>query len=108
MLWPGGSGGAVVDHKRIPAVSCGTPTSVAYRAPRACGERLIAVILTGSGSDGAAGAREVKAAGGTVVIQNPETASYPSMPKSLAPSTVDVIAHLESIGPLLYDLLTGA
>src|SRR5919197_1741913 len=77
-------------------------------AARAYGERLIAVILTGSGSDGAAGAREVKTAGGTVVIQNPETASYPSMPKSLAPSTVDVIAHLESIGPLLYDLLTGA
>src|SRR5262249_28597813 len=48
-------------------------------------EGLIAVILTGSGSDGAAGAREVKKAGGTVVIQNPETASYPSMPLSLAP-----------------------
>src|SRR5215207_7062598 len=35
------------------------------------GEHLIAVIMTGSGSDGAAGAVEVKNAGGTVIIQNP-------------------------------------
>lgn len=76
-------------------------------AARAYGEGVIAVILTGSGSDGAAGARDVKAAGGTVVIENPETASYPSMPASLAPTTVDIVANLERIGPLLRDLLTG-
>ena len=35
------------------------------------GERLIAVILTGTGSDGSAGAREVKQAGGVVIIENP-------------------------------------
>src|SRR5205823_10687990 len=42
------------------------------------GERLIAVILTGSGSDGAAGAVDVKNAGGTVIVQDPQTARYPS------------------------------
>jgi len=72
------------------------------------GERLIAVILTGSGSDGTAGARAVKAAGGTVVIQDPATAAFPSMPRSLAPTTVDVVAELERIGPLLGDLLGRA
>ncbi|HST87377.1 MAG TPA: chemotaxis protein CheB [Ktedonobacterales bacterium] len=71
-------------------------------------ERLIAVILTGTGSDGAAGARQVKAAGGTVVIENPETAAYSSMPASLAPTTVDLVADLDQIGPLLRDLLAGA
>ncbi|HEU5330904.1 MAG TPA: chemotaxis protein CheB [Thermomicrobiales bacterium] len=71
------------------------------------GDKLIAVILTGTGSDGAAGARAVKAAGGTVVIQNPDTASYPGMPQALAPTTVDAVANLEQIGPLLYDLLAG-
>jgi len=50
----------------------------------------------------------VKEAGGTVIVQNPETASYPGMPLSLAPSTVDVVADLESIGPLLQNLVTGA
>jgi two-component system CheB/CheR fusion protein len=76
-------------------------------AASAFGEGLIAVILTGTGSDGAAGARQVKAAGGTVIIQNPETASYPGMPEAIAPNTVDIVADLEAIGPLLNDLATG-
>jgi two-component system, chemotaxis family, CheB/CheR fusion protein len=77
-------------------------------AARAYGERLIAVILTGSGTDGTVGAREVKAAGGAVVIENPATASYPSMPASLAPTTVDLVVDLARIGPLLVDLISGA
>ncbi len=40
------------------------------------GERLIAVILTGTGSDGASGAHAVKAGGGMVIIENPATAAY--------------------------------
>jgi two-component system CheB/CheR fusion protein len=68
---------------------------------------LIAVVLSGTGSDGADGARTVKQLGGTVVIQNPETASFPGMPLSLAPSNIDIVANPESIGPLLHDLLTG-
>lgn len=76
-------------------------------ASRVFGERLIAVILTGTGSDGATGAREVKAAGGTVIIEDPATAAFPGMPKSLAPTTVDIVAHLEQIGPILHDLLAG-
>ena len=70
-------------------------------------DRLIAVILTGSGSDGAAGAVEVKRAGGTVIIQNPETARYPSMPMALPPTAVDHIADLEQMGSLIYDLVKG-
>jgi two-component system CheB/CheR fusion protein len=77
-------------------------------AAKAYGDRLIAVILTGSGSDGAAGAIEVKRAGGVVIIQNPQTARFPSMPSALPPSIVDFQADIERIGPLLYNLLTGA
>ncbi len=71
------------------------------------GERLIAIILSGTGSDGAAGARVVKKAGGTVIIQNPDTASYPGMPLSLAPNTVDIIANLERMGSILSNLIAG-
>lgn len=74
----------------------------------ALGERVIAVILSGSGSDGAAGARAVKKAGGTVIIQDPDTAAFPGMPLSLAPTTVDIIAVPERIGPLLRELLDGS
>ncbi len=71
------------------------------------GENLIAVILTGTGSDGADGARHVKDVGGTVVIQNPQTASHPEMPLSLAPTNVDIVAELPAIAGLLQDLLAG-
>lgn len=76
-------------------------------AAQSYGERLIAVILTGSGSDGAAGAVEVKDGGGVVIIQNPETAPYPSMPLSLPPTAVDHVVEMEQIGPLLFDILKG-
>jgi two-component system, chemotaxis family, CheB/CheR fusion protein len=71
------------------------------------GSGLIAVILTGSGSDGSSGAWHVKRAGGAVVIENPATAMFPSMPSSIAPSLVDVTADLDSIGAVLCDLLAA-
>src|SRR3954449_8188017 len=76
-------------------------------AADAYGENLIAVVLTGAGSDGSEGARRVKLAGGTVVIQDPSTARFPSMPQSLAPTTVDVVARLDVMGQVLTDLVNG-
>ena len=76
-------------------------------AAESYGEHLIAVILTGAGSDGAAGAVDVKNAGGVVIIQNPQTAAYPSMPLSLPPTAVDHVVEMEQIGPLLFDILNG-
>jgi two-component system CheB/CheR fusion protein len=76
-------------------------------AAQSYAENLIAVILTGSGSDGAAGAVEVNLAGGTVVIQDPQTALYPSMPLALPPTVVDYSVDIQEMGPLLYDLVQG-
>ena len=69
------------------------------------GERLIAVVLSGMGSDGVVGAGEVKARGGTVVIQNPETAAQPSMPRALPPTLVDFVANADRMGELLTELV---
>jgi len=91
------------DHNERPKPSVDMLLSTA----KSYGEHLVAVILTGSGSDGAAGAVDVKAGGGVVIIQNPETAAYPSMPLSLPPTAVDHVLEIEQIGPLLYDLLKG-
>lgn len=92
------------DHAERPTPSVDKLLS---SAAEAYGEHLIAVILTGSGSDGAAGAVEVKNSGGVVIIQNPETAPYPSMPLSLPPTVVDHVVEIEQIGPLLFGLLKG-
>lgn len=95
----------VADHKDRPRPSVDLLLSTAAAS---YGERLIAVVLTGSGSDGAQGAVDVKRAGGTVIVQNPQTARYPSMPLSLPPSIVDFEADLEQIAPLLHALVVGA
>lgn len=76
-------------------------------AAAAFGPSLTAVILTGSGSDGSAGAWHVKQAGGAVVIENPATAMFPSMPGSIPPSLVDATADLDSIGTVLRDLIAA-
>jgi two-component system CheB/CheR fusion protein len=71
------------------------------------GENLIAIVLSGTGTDGTEGARTVSQAGGTVIIQDPETAEFGEMPRSLAPSTVDIISPVEEIGPILKNLISG-
>lgn len=46
------------------------------------GERAIAVVLSGSGSDGTEGLQAVSRAGGVALAQSPETAQFSSMPSS--------------------------
>ncbi|MFW6324350.1 MAG: chemotaxis protein CheB [Desulfovibrionales bacterium] len=45
-------------------------------------EKAIGVILSGSGSDGTLGIKEIKGAGGMVMVQDPEEAEYSGMPES--------------------------
>lgn len=52
------------------------------------GERgTLAVVLSGSGSDGAAGAAALRVAGGYVLVQSPDSAKFDSMPRSTMGST---------------------
>jgi two-component system chemotaxis response regulator CheB len=49
-------------------------------AAEAYRDSLIGVLLTGANQDGAEGLRDVERAGGTVIVQSPETAMAPAMP----------------------------
>ncbi|GCE08822.1 CheR family methyltransferase [Dictyobacter aurantiacus] len=89
-------------HSRRPRPSVDTLFSTAAEA---YGENLIAVILTGSGTDGSVGAVDVKDKGGVVIVQDPQTARYPSMPASLPPTVIDFALPIERIGPFLQELL---
>ncbi|HYP97080.1 MAG TPA: chemotaxis protein CheB [Polyangiaceae bacterium] len=46
-------------------------------------ERAICVIMSGMGSNGAAGAQAIKAVGGLCIAQDPDSAQFPSMPRHL-------------------------
>jgi two-component system, chemotaxis family, CheB/CheR fusion protein len=54
--------------------------------------RAIGVILSGTASDGTAGIREIKAAGGITMAQTPDTAKYDGMPRSaIATGMIDLV-----------------
>ena len=53
------------------------------------GSRVIGVILSGALSDGSSGLRTIKHHGGTAIVQDPEDATFRSMPRS-AMAAVDV------------------
>src|SRR5881392_4199137 len=47
-----------------------------------CGSRAIGIVLSGTGSDGTAGLRAIKAAGGLTFAQIEESAKFDAMPRS--------------------------
>lgn len=69
-------------------------------------ENLMAIILTGMGADGTAGAMVVKASGGRVVVQDEHTSVAYSMPKSaIDAGLVDQILPLEKIAEEIVKFL---
>jgi two-component system, chemotaxis family, protein-glutamate methylesterase/glutaminase len=71
------------------------------------GPRSIAVVLTGTGRDGALGAQVVKHAGGVVIVQDEATSEFFGMPgAAIKAGEVDWILPLEGIAPEL-EALTG-
>jgi two-component system, chemotaxis family, protein-glutamate methylesterase/glutaminase len=72
------------------------------------GTALIGVVLTGQMDDGTAGLKAVKDCGGTAIVQDPDTAAEPEMPRSaLRNVDVDHCVPLQDIAPLL-ERLVGA
>jgi two-component system, chemotaxis family, protein-glutamate methylesterase/glutaminase len=68
-------------------------------------ERSIAVVLSGSGSDGAMGVRAVKSVGGTIIAQD-AGAEFGGMPQAaIATGAVDFVLPLAEIGPALRSLM---
>jgi len=68
------------------------------------GAEAAAIVLTGMGRDGAAGAARVHRAGGLVIAQDEGSAAVYGMPKATAELGVDVVASPEEIGEVLASL----
>jgi PAS domain S-box-containing protein len=83
------------------------PRILAFRsAARAFGPRAIGVVLSGSRDDGAAGLAAIARAGGAVVVQDPEDALHPSMPRaSLERVAADHVVPAAKIGDLIGELV---
>jgi two-component system, chemotaxis family, protein-glutamate methylesterase/glutaminase len=69
------------------------------------GAKAIGVILTGASRDGAQGAARIKACGGVVVVQQPETAESRIMPAAaMAATEVDQVLPLSDMAAFLVRL----
>ena len=69
-------------------------------------ERAIAVVLTGTGSDGAMGVEAIKKMGGTVIVQDDKSAEFTGMPSSaIKTGNVDFILPLTEISSALITLV---
>ncbi|CAM5673995.1 Protein-glutamate methylesterase/protein-glutamine glutaminase [Streptomyces alboniger] len=75
-------------------------------AARVYGPRVIACVLTGADSDGAQGVEAVKERGGTVIVQDPQSAQFHGMPKAaVGTGRVDHVLDLGEIAPAINRLL---
>jgi len=78
-------------------------TAAAYR------ERAIAVILSGSGHDGAMGVKAIKKMGGTVIAQDQESSEFGGMPAAAQQTgLVDFVLPLNEIARALQILVSAS
>jgi two-component system chemotaxis response regulator CheB len=83
--------------------SCRPAADVLFRsAAEVYGERVLAVVLTGMGTDGLRGAEAVRAAGGWVIAQTQCTSTIGSMPGAVAAAGLaNTVVRLEELGHAL-------
>jgi two-component system CheB/CheR fusion protein len=109
------SGGHLLLSERERSQELTLPIDTFFRSlARDCGPRAVAIVLSGGGTDGSRGARDVHDAGGLVIVQDAESAQFDGMPKAsrdsgiadylLSPSDmprvlVDHVAHRSSLPP---------
>ena len=98
------AGAALRVSLRAPAAMTGRLSSVdglLRSIAHSWGERGVGVILSGSGTDGAQGVVTLHAAGGTALVQAPESAKFDSMPiAAIATNCVSAIDTPEALARL--------
>jgi two-component system, chemotaxis family, protein-glutamate methylesterase/glutaminase len=71
-------------------------------------DKALAVVLTGTGTDGSMGVRAVKSIGGTVIAQDEATSEFFGMPgAAIETGSVDFVLALDEIGSALVSLASG-
>ncbi len=106
----------LVEHGTV-SLSCDEPVAfsrpsidVAFEsAADAYGDRVVAVVMTGANSDGAAGLAAVRRRGGLTIVQDPATAERPEMPLAALRAVPDAqVVALDELGQRLASIVGTA
>ena len=77
-------------------------------ASEACGDRLVAIIMTGMGDDGAQAIRRVRERGGRTIAESPQTAIIFGMPnEAIKTGCIDLVLPLGEIPMAIQKLCAG-
>ncbi len=72
------------------------------------GDRAIGIVMSGTGSDGSRGGLAIYEAGGTVIVQDPDSAKFDSMPRSaIARGVATLTAEPRQMPDLIMRLVEG-
>ena len=70
------------------------------------GEKVIGILLSGTGNDGTEGLQAISQKGGITLVQSPETAQFTSMPSSVIPcDCLDGILSPQDLAQAVYSLV---
>ena len=109
---PGRNLSAIDTHLRLSPLEAnrraGAPIDHFFRTlSEIHGERAVAVVLSGTGSDGAVGLSLVKERGGLAVAQDPAEAEYDSMPQgAIMTGLVDAVLPLREMPAKIITYMT--
>ena len=86
-------------NQDLPEQFCRPSVDVLFRsAVQTFGGNVLAIVLTGMGNDGTAGAREIRAKGGQVIVQDEESSVVWGMPGSIVDADqADAILPIDAI-----------
>ena len=91
------SGGRLLLSERDRQQELTLPIDIFFRSlAQDCGPRAVAIVLSGGGSDGSRGIRDVHEAGGLVIVQDVESAQFDGMPRTarrLGPGRLGALAR---------------
>jgi two-component system CheB/CheR fusion protein len=102
-------GAELVSHNRVKEGSTFHPINTLLRSlAQEWGEKTIAIILSGTGTDGSLGVSEIREAGGLVIAESLDSARFLGMPQSIIKSALaDAILEPGEMPEFILDYIAN-
>lgn len=94
--------GALVPRGRAKGAAHHPVDDIFDAIAREFGEHAVAIVVSGTGSNGSSALGAIREAGGCTLVQTPETAEFDGMPRSaISTGFVDLVAPIDEMIPAL-------